>query len=117
MRATRTPKNTINEVEGLIDERAGIIGYSKISSMSKIKKIKDTKKNWTENPCQLFAKGWKPHSKGDSLMSVDEDFIESDHAAPVIATASNADKINKVISIKIQYSRKRSTQNNKENSL
>jgi len=45
--------------------------------MSKIKKIKATKKNWLENLERLFSRGVNPHSKGLILVSLIENFIDT----------------------------------------
>ena len=39
-------------------------GNKIVNSTSKMRKIKDTKKNWREKVCRLFSQGENPHSKG-----------------------------------------------------
>lgn len=45
----------------------GSRGNIRISSTSKIRKIRETRKNWMEKLCQLLSNGLNPHSKGLSF--------------------------------------------------
>jgi hypothetical protein len=78
---TMNRKNNTKEIILVLEKElriSGRDGNRMVSSTSKIKKIKETKKNCKENDCRLFSHGENPHSKGLSFSSSLADFIEMD---------------------------------------
>ena len=66
---------------------SAIIGNNKISSTSKITKIKDTKKKWTEKKIRWESLELNPHSKGESFSVSSLSFHESNWAKRAIIKA------------------------------
>lgn len=67
--------NIMSSTPAIDEEIEGKSGNNRISSISKIKKISVTKKNWTENFLRLLSAGVNPHSNGDSLSNSGRDFF------------------------------------------
>jgi len=83
----------------IISDFKTITGYKITNSTSKIKKIRETIKNWREKVWRLFSQGENPHSKGLSLFLSENLFVVKDKAKTIIT--NDKTKETKKINLKI----------------
>lgn len=89
----------INVILVIISDFKTIIGYKITNSTSKIKKIRETIKNWREKVWRLFSHGENPHSKGLSLFLSENLFVIKDKAKTIMI--KDKTKETKKINLKI----------------